>query len=177
MRPLTLRPETAGELETLAEELGLPDFDLLLVGDGSGSVYTQPAGWACAAYDPTKSQVTVHAGVVTCGTTNFAELVPYVQALWQHHQDHGQAPDTPVEVMIVSDSEVTVRCGNRQYARNANGCLWAAIEWFERHGYRLAWHHVRRGSNAWNVWADDIAGYVRGLLEAQLPALAGGQTA
>src|SRR5437588_12077519 len=122
MGPLTLPAEHVAELEALAAGLALPDFDLLLVGDGSGSVYHQPAGWACAAYDRLKHQITVHAGALTCGTNNFAELFPYVQALWHHHQDHGQAPEAPVAVALVSDSEVTVRCGTRQYSRNANGC-------------------------------------------------------
>jgi ribonuclease HI len=173
MVKLTLPAEAVGELEALAAELALPDFDLLLVGDGSGTVYTRPAGWACAAYDRVRARVTVHAGVLSCGTNNLAELAPYLQALWYHHQDHGQNPQTPARVVIVSDSEVTVRCGNRQYARGANGCLWAGLDWFERRGYRLAWRHVRRGSNAWNVWADRVAGHVRETLEEQLTALAG----
>jgi ribonuclease HI len=168
MPTFTLPLETARELESLAQGLGLPAHDLLVVGDGSGTVYHQPAGWACVAYDRRKCQVTAHAGAVTGATNNFAELAPYVQALWHHHQDHGQAPPTPVEVAIVSDSEVTVRCGARQYGRHANGCLWAAVEWFERHGYRLSWTHVRRNSNEWNAWADRVAGSMRLLVEGRL---------
>ena len=164
MGPFTSPVEIMASLEALAEELHLPDHELLLVGDGSGTVYQQPAGWACVAYDRLKPQVVVHAGGLTCGTNNFAELAPYVQALWHHHQDHGQAPRVPVEVAIVSDSELTVRCGNRQYSRNANGCLWAAIDWFETRGYRLHWQHVRRASNSWNVWADQAAAYIRSVI-------------
>jgi ribonuclease HI len=160
-------------LEALAEELRLTDHDLLLVGDGSGSVYHRPTGWACVAYDRLKPQVTVHAGALTCGTSNFAELAPYVQALWYHHQDHGQPTQADTDVALVSDSEVVVRCGNRQYSRNANACLWAAIEWFERCGYRLTWRHVRRASIDWNVWADRIAGYLRSLVETEENALMG----
>ena len=173
MGPFELPPEAVGSLEGLAESLSLPEYDLLLVGDGSGNAYTQPAGWACVAYDRLKGRATVHAGAATCGTNNFAELAPYAQALWFHHQDHGKNAATPVEVVIVSDSELTVRCGNRQYGRTANMCLWAAVEWFERHGYTLTWVHVRRGSNAWNAWADQAAGYVRRVLEAQQAALLG----
>jgi ribonuclease HI len=173
MGPFTLPVEDMASLEALAEELHLPDHDLLLLGDGSGSVYQQPAGWACVAYDRLKPQVIVHAGGFTCGTNNFAELAPYVQALWHHHQDHGQAPRVSVEVVIVSDSELTVRCGNKQYSRNANGCLWAAIDWFETRDYKLYWQHVRRASNGWNVWADQAAAHVRAVMEAQEGRLLG----
>lgn len=168
MRPQS--PPDAAGLEVLASDLCLPDFDLLLVGDGSGTSYDRPAGWACLAYDRRKAKVTVHAGGATCGTNNFAELAPYVQALWHHHQDHGQAPRAPVRVQVVSDSELTVRCGNGRYARRANGCLWAAVSWFEENGYRLAWRHVPRNSNPWNALADRVAGEMRTSLLGKLSA-------
>jgi hypothetical protein len=64
---------------------------------------------------------------------------------------------------VVSDSEVTVRCGNGDYTRRANGCLWAGIEWFERRAYVFQWHHVRRLGNGWNALVDSIAGKARQL--------------
>jgi ribonuclease HI len=177
MHPLFLPADRISALECLAHELHLGDFDLLLVGDGAGSVYTHPAGWACGAYDRRKQQAVLHAGAVSGGTNNFAELAPFIHALGFHHQDHGQAPAAPVHVAIVRDSEGTVRCGNGQYARRANGCLWAAVAWFEQHGYRLAWHHVRRDSNPWNTWADGIAEQARmgitGMMES-IPIKEGG---
>lgn len=66
-----------------------------------------------------------------------------------------------MRVTLVSDSEVTVRCGNRVYARRANGCLWAAVEWFERSGYDLRWHHLPRNSDPWNGWLGEVAGMAR----------------
>jgi ribonuclease HI len=179
-----LPAEALAGLEQLAHDLALPDADLLLVGDGSGSVYNQPAGWACTAYDRRKRRAVLHAGAVSGGTNNFAELAPYVQGLWWHHQDHGQAPATPVKVVLVSDSEVTVRCGNRVYSRNCNLCLWAGIDWFEEHSYQLSWHHVRRNSNPWSAWADNVAGRMRYAMSrlpaclpgAPMPATAGAAT-
>ena len=107
-----LPPENMALLDNLSTELNLAEHDLLLIGDGSGTVYDKPAGWGCLAYDRRKQQLTLHAGATTCGTNNFAELAPYIQALWHHHQDHEQEPPAPVRVQIVSDSELTVRCGN-----------------------------------------------------------------
>lgn len=172
METFRLTPEALAGLEQLARDLHLPECDLLLVGDGSGSVYNLPAGWACTAYDVRKRQGVLHVGAVSGGTNNFAELAPYVQALWYHHQDHGQRPDSPVEVVIVSDSELTVRCGNRQYSRNCNLCLWAGIDWFEENGYELTWRHVRRNTNAWNAWADSVAGRLRFFMTRMPQALA-----
>lgn len=104
---------------------------------------------------------------MTCGTNNFAELIPYVQALWFHDQRRVGAAraDHAVRVCIVSDSEVTVCCGNGQYARRANGCLWSAVGWFEQCGYRISWHHVRRNTNLFNAFADDVAGILRQFID------------
>jgi ribonuclease HI len=169
--PFLLPADAVLSLEQLIRDLGRPVCDLLLVGDGSGSVYSLPAGWACTAYDRRKRRAVLHAGAVSGGTNNFAELAPYLQALWYHHQEHGQKPNTPVRVVIVSDSELTVRCGNRQYGRNCNLCLWAGIDWFEQNGYRLTWRHVRRNTNAWNAWADAVAGQLRSFMSRMPPSL------
>jgi ribonuclease HI len=171
MQALSLTGEAVDSLEALAEQLNLSDFDLLLVGDGSGTVYHQPAGWACVSYDRTLREAYVHTGAVSCGTNNFAELAPFVQALWYHHQAIHPLTSDPLRVTIISDSEVTVRCGNRQYARNANGSLWAAIAWFEEHGFDLNWRHIPRNSNAWAAWVDFVAKTGRCTMEELLQLL------
>ena len=158
-RPWAAPAEAKEGLEDLARSLDIAEYDLLLVGDGSGTVYAEPAGWSCLAYDRIKDSIVLHAGAVTAGTNNFAELAPYVHALWFHCQEHPLGG--PFRAHAVSDSELTVRCGNGRYARRANGSLWAAIEWFERHGYRLRWHHVARATSPWNRLADEVAGRAR----------------
>ncbi|MBL8798905.1 MAG: hypothetical protein JNM56_33785 [Planctomycetia bacterium] len=169
MSSLTLPSEVLPALEAFARALPPPAADLLLLGDGSGTVCSQPAGWACTAYDRRRQQARLHVGALSSGTNNFAELFPYLQALWFYHQQPGI--HLPVNVHIVSDSELTVRCGNGQYARRANGCWWAALAWFEEQGYRLQWQHVARNSTPWNHLADLLAGRQRQLLVAELPAV------
>lgn len=161
MAPLLLPPEALANIETLAGELELSNFDLLLVGDGSGTIYQQPGGWACTAYDRRSRRAWLHTGAVSGATNNFAELLPYVHALWYAHQELLPVGPGPIQVQIVSDSELTVRCGNGCYQRRANACLWAAITWFEQNGYRLRWRHVPRNTNPWNRLADRVAGQVR----------------
>ena len=158
-RPLVAPADARPGLKDLARSLDIAEYDLLLVGDGSGTVYAEPAGWSCLAYDRIKDSIVLHAGAVTAGTNNFAELAPYAHALWFHHQEHPLGG--PFRAHVVSDSELTVRCGNRQYTRRANGALWAAIEWFEGQGYRLRWHHVARATIPWNRLADEVAGRAR----------------
>lgn len=170
----------AEQLARLAADLGIADYDLLLVGDGSGTGVGAPCGWHCTAYDRQTGEVEEHFGGANGGTNNYAELAPYVHALWHYHttsggNEPGFIPDlSPVRVAVVSDSEVTVRCGNGQYARRANGALWAAVEWFERNNYRLRWTHVRRNTNPFSKASDGVAGRVRvelgRLAEARSPS-------
>lgn len=161
----------AETMKAVADRLGLENFDLLLIGDGSGTVWNKPCGWCCHAWVAGSPKVTEHRGGTSGGTNNFAELMPYVHALWSFHTQafagtNGWVPGLArIRVKIVSDSEVTVRCGNRIYARRANGCLWAAIEWFEANGYDFYWTHVPRNSNPANERADKVAGEVRKLFE------------
>jgi ribonuclease HI len=160
---IVLDKDARRSLSALVRELSIDEHDLLLVGDGSGEDYRKPAGWCCVAYDRLLKRAIVHAGALTAGTTNFAELVPYWHALWYFDQEHKDNPLQNFKVAIVSDSEMTVRCGNQQYKRRANGCLWAGIEWFEKRAYVFRWHHVRRLSNTWNELADTVAGHARSL--------------
>ena len=84
--------------------------------------------------------------------------MPFLHALWYDQQRRAQARQAgPRAVLAVSDSAVTVRCGNRQYARRANRCLWAALDVFEGNGYAVRWRHVRRNANSWVHWLDAVA--------------------
>jgi ribonuclease HI len=146
---------------TEIEELDLPEFDILLLGDGSGSTVATPCGWFVTMFTKGGGETT-HFGGTNGGTNNYAELAPYLHALWRFHVEtfgnDGDMPSSPVKVVIVSDSEVTVRCGNKEYARRANGCLWAQLAWFERNGYAIYWRHVARNTTSYHARADSFAG-------------------
>lgn len=155
--------EVVAELEALSSELSLPEYDLLLLGDGSGTTCHESCGWACVAYNKLTDDIEFHNGSMSCGTNNFAELIPYCQALWHFDQFYKTvaAPGVAGRVEIVSDSEVTVRCGNGIYARKGNGFLWSGIEWFEKNGYNIHWTHVRRNTNKFSKRCDWLAGETR----------------
>lgn len=151
------------DCEDLTVQLNVADYDLLLVGDGSGNTADLPCGWYCTEYRRGAGSVVRHRGGCNMGSNNHAELMPYIQALWafQVRKEKNRWSLLPVQVVIVSDSELTVRCGNRQYERKANKHLWAVIDWFELQGYVFRWVHVPRNSNPLNALADQEAGKTR----------------
>lgn len=157
---------TSDKILGLSKSLQLPEFDLLLMGDGSGTQSHLPCGWAVYSYEKSTHSTLRHFGGVNHGTNNLAELAPYVHALWHHHSLRAKTVDfaakkSAVRVAIVSDSEVIVRCGNGSYAKNSNQAFWAALEWFTTNGYVLQFFHTRRNTNAVGTAADDLAGRVR----------------
>lgn len=159
---------TVDDCEELTTTLGVRDYDLLLAGDGSGTTADQSCGWYCTEYVRGKGQVFPHRGGSNRGTNNHAELAPYIHALWAYHarrEKNGGRPLSP-QVVIVSDSEWAVRCGNRQYDRNANKHLWAVFDWFETQGYRFRWFHVPRNSTPFHALADQEAGRTRKAIAA-----------
>lgn len=152
---------TEDECASVCASLGIPAdvFDLVLFGDGSGTVLGQPYGWFVTGFLPEKHEVFTLTGGASSGTSNFAELAPYVHALW--HVDYAGRKDVK-KVLIVSDSELTIRCGAGEYARKKNLALWASIDWFCATGrFTLSWRHVSRNSNPLHVRADKQAGDVR----------------
>lgn len=161
----------ADAIEQLVKELGLPESDLYLFGDGSGTTISLPCSHFCTMYNNNSKEVKTFFGGFTSGTNNFAELMPYIHALWVFNSLKKEK--TVTSVTIVSDSELTVRCGNGKYTRNANLPLWAAIDWYQKNGFSIYWHHVRRNSNFLMELADKRAGEFRCIISEQL--FSGGQ--
>lgn len=98
-------------LEAVLQELGIRDWDLLLVGDGSGSMPEEPFGWACCLIEKSSGGRQIFYGGLSSGTINLAELLPYVHALdWyeRHIVDGRPSPRGYRSVHVVSDSNTVV---------------------------------------------------------------------
>jgi ribonuclease HI len=166
---------TLKDLEDLAAALNLPVYDLLLVGDGSGTVAHRPCGSACVAYYKDLDTAKYFSSAFSHGSNNFAELVPYVHALqYDYNQRQFNATmrfksvKSYPRVEIVTDSELTCKQGNKEYARNANTALWAAVDYFALIGYKIHWNWVARNSNPVNTICDEQSGKMRKLMMTAL---------
>lgn len=145
-------------VEGVISKLGLPDADLYLFGDGSGTTLDKPCGFACIAYSKAifLGRIRVYTGRLSHGTNNVAELMPYYHALYCDAADCG-VYHINRSTIIVSDSELTVKQGQKVYGRYANSHLWRAIDSFVECGYSIKWHHVLRNTNPLNALCDKIS--------------------
>lgn len=154
------------KIQELVNNLALPDFDVLLIGDGSGTVASKASAWTCWRYLKASGSLTLHHGTNSFGSNNFAELLPYVSVLWlDMYERQAAGLRTPRTVVIVTDSELTAKQGTGEYSRNTNGILWAGIDYAQSAGYNIIWKHVKRNSNPFNTVCDQNAGKLRKEIE------------
>jgi ribonuclease HI len=160
------------DIAVFAEQAGVPEWDVALVGDGSGRDYGMPGGWGCTLIDRHAANGTApdaraaFSGGMNRTTADIAELMPYIHAMGWHHHHHGRARrlalGKPVlDVIVITDRTSLVTRGNSIQdgrERVSKVCLkqplWATIVEFEKHGYRFHWRWVRRETLALHNLAD-----------------------
>lgn len=157
----------------LNEQGVLPSqWDLLLFGDGSGSQWKVGGGFACFMVDGRTARRDLVIGARTRSTVSRMELSVYIEALAYHYYRllNRVMEHAPYRVRIFSDSELAVKCGNREYARKTNVDLWAGLDALIARGYEVRFTWVPRNSTPFHALADELAGKARMALSAlQLP--------
>lgn len=162
----------------LMTALGIDDnvpIDLLIVGDGSGSRWGYPGGWAAIIFDKrTRLRKTLF-GALSDTTVNICELMPYLYALQWYVRGPGKDLQKsinaqelhryrPIVVHIVTDCEAIAKQGNREWSRDANAALWASFDYFGRINYELHWHWFERNTFASNRLCDALSKDMRHLI-------------
>jgi hypothetical protein len=158
---------TINNLDDMFRELRMPSngWDLILIGDGSGSKWDNPGGWACSMIMKSRETKEVHyftplVGAVSRGSINWLEAVPYWHCLRHHyyHMDGKElCADGGVDVFIVSDSEWVVKTmSGRQSARTHDDMV-MLFQYYRQHGYRMQWRHVKRDVIKMNKIVDMLA--------------------
>ena len=138
-------------------------WDLLLMGDGSGTYGKDAGGFATFIFDRDGTRRHIIGGM-SHTTINTMELMAYIAAVRFHYFElkkgrlkQGGAYDTH----IFTDSTSTAQAGNREVRRKSNQDLWHWMAYYETVGYKFTFHHVTRNSTPMHDKADELAGEVR----------------
>jgi len=160
-------------LDELVDLLKIVDWDVLLVGDGSGNGWSKPCGWGVALIDRMTSRRELFKGAWNFGTIGVAEVMPYFQAmLWYHETMANVLRDRlriasrsrPIRVHIVTDCQQVAEQGRalsqglkslREVRQNRP--LWHGLMQFEREGFQFDFHFLPRTTIALNILADAVA--------------------
>lgn len=158
-------------LQDLLKELKVPadNWDLLLVGDGSGSKWNNPGGWACTMIVRSRKTgeavyLTPLLGSVSRGSINWLEAMPYWHCLRHHFYEMDgkrQLKLRQINVDVVSDSSFVVDVMSGKGNAEVHEDMVTLFNFFEAKGYRIKWHHARRESSVLNSLMDELAANAR----------------
>lgn len=179
-KAVPLSDADAAERQLLAKlltscNIGPTDWDLLLVGDGSGSGWSASCGWAATLIDRNNLVARnlngrrLFFGAAEPGSVNFAESAPYLQAIQWYDVHLGKDlldVNGTLRCHIITDSQVIAKWGVA--ATNPHGklprkglAIWASMREYARLGYQFEFHWARRQTSELNWLADLIAGLSR----------------
>lgn len=149
-------------LPDLLERMEIKTWDLLLVGDGSGSSWGKECGWGCVSIEHETMSRRVWHGAMNDGTINFAEIMAYLQPLtWYvsrelHRRKKGQKVKLQ-QVHILTDSSYAAHSPDRDLASSANSLIWQVFKQFAAQGIIVHWHWIRRETVDLNLFADQLS--------------------
>lgn len=166
------KTNSKNEKESLEELLGRlniqsNEWDLLIIGDGSGSNWTRESGWASVSVHRATLERHVWFGSMNRGTVNFAEMMAYLQPLnWYASAEINKRKKSGNvrfrNVHIVTDSKYCKDQGSKAMVSSAkNSVLWRMFDGFQRHGILIHWHWVPRNTVDLNVYADKLSKIAR----------------
>jgi ribonuclease HI len=151
-------------LDQLLDRLGIEKWDLLLIGDGSGSSWNFECGWGCVSIEhATLARKSWH-GAMSAGTVNFAEMMAYLQPLcWYVNREMLRRKKATYQakvrhIHIITDSQYAKNKGSsKDLLSGRNGALWQVFKQFGAQGMMLHWHWIRRETVALNQFADQLS--------------------
>ena len=143
--------------------VAVPDWDIVIIGDGSGTGWKGACGWAGVLVEKNHPERGLGYGGMNVGSINLAELMPYLQTLNHFHEQRGrEILETKglLRVHVLTDSSTITAWGNRVANLKADlpktsSPFHAAMRQFGRLGYHLQYHWGPRSQNCLN-WASDL---------------------
>lgn len=163
------------EALALAELKKNDPWDIIVVGDGSGSRWGYGGGWATILFDKFTGLHKVQWGALSDTTINICELSPYIYSVLWHHrcvanmirkQKKQAGQMFPViETHIITDCEIIAKQGRGEMKRELNSPLWASFIAFERLGFNFHFHWINRDSGLANQVCDMLSKQMRHIIE------------
>ncbi len=170
MEPPKLHSDAS--IEQILDYFKVVSWDLLLVGDGSGTKWNSGIGigWGCISIEKLSFQRVLWYGAANNGTVNIAEAMAYMMPLL-YYVGQWKTTTQPRNVHIVTDSSYVAASGPKSNLPGQElNSVWDVYRQFARHGVKLHWHWLRRDSIDLNKVVDELSRQSRVLLmQSEVP--------
>jgi hypothetical protein len=161
-------------LPAVLEHYNITDWDVLIIGDGSGYSWDIGGGWAGVVIDRVSMGRKLYWGAWSTGTIMISEMMAYVHGLAWYDNLYAKARRQQLHkgvlnVHVICDNETIVKQGNHEVGRNKMIPWWNCWMGYLRTGYTARFHQVS-GHNegrqlGLNVLCDHISRYARLLVQ------------
>jgi ribonuclease HI len=149
--------------QDLLDRFKIKDWDMCLIGDGSGSKWGYPIGWGVTAVFKADIRRKVFYGAMNDGTVNIAEAMAYLQPLlWflgevkKQRKESGKVVRRTVH--IITDSEYVRQQGSKGHINfSTHQPIWAVFDLVKRQGVQIEWHWAKRDDVTLNMFADVLS--------------------
>lgn len=161
-------------LDRVLEHYNITDWDILMIGDGSGYSWNIGCGWSGVIIDRFSMGRKLLWGAWSTGTIMIAEIMPYIHGLaWfdnLHAKDRRrQMRKAILNIHVISDNKTIVDQGNHDVGRDKMLPWWSCWANYMRSGYVAKFHHVlghEEGQQiGLQVLGDHVSRYARVLLQ------------
>jgi len=158
-------------LAEVLTSLGVTQWNVCLIGDGSGCKADDPGGWGCTLIDRLSGQREVFWGGFNKASVYTAEIMAYITAMTWYVGDLGKQARRQlgqVRICVVTDSQSVANAGNKAAAATAltdpafkDHAVWAQFAVWRSQGFEFEWKWADRDEIALNVLADALSVYAR----------------
>lgn len=161
----SLPPQDRKALRKLLEQFKVGDdaWDVLILGDGSGSKWGHAVGFASVMFDRRTRGFKRWFGALNDGTVNLAEIMAYMAPLTFLSTQALDAKESGmrfkvIRVHIFTDSQYCRDTGTRGCSmQGKNGLLWECLKSVNRVGVIPHWHWIRRETSPFNSLVDRLS--------------------
>ena len=162
-RVVTNKLADCESLEDLLRNLKIQptEWDVLIVGDGSGTTWERECGWGSVLIDKHSFMRIPFWGGFNLGTVNVAEMMAYLHPILWLIKNRKHWLLTTLKIHIVTDSQYVANGINSVQVGSENQTLWQALLSAKRHGIRLTGHWIPRDTLDLNQLAHNLANQSR----------------
>lgn len=138
-------------------------WDYLLIGDGSGTQWKLPCGWASMMVENRTFARRAYHGSYSRGTNIIAEMMAYVHPLLELStvKERQIGLDGSCRVHIITDCEYVKNGGNKEIILKKHRALWSVFDTLERQGFKIQFHWVERDLISANIFSHHLANKAR----------------